>query len=114
MEPSEVTECHEEAMTRPRESVVSSPHCMVNFAASLPSITAWVRMARASSNMGSTGVTESHKAWVYQPKRHVKFTHYNARLKDEKICFPNISSLLDSLSGGALGKGLGLVLAGKA
>ena len=68
---------------------------MVNFAASLPSVMAWVRMAQASSGtMGSTHATESHKEWVYQPKRHAEFTDHNARLEDEKIRFPNVSKSL--------------------
>ena len=33
-------------MAQPKESVVSGPHCMVNFAASLLYVAAWKRMAR--------------------------------------------------------------------
>ena len=98
-----------------KESFVSSPHRMVIFAASLPSVMAWVRMAQTSSGiMSSTRVTESHKAWVYQPKRHAEFTDRNAGLEDEKIRFPKVSNLLDSLSGGSVGKALELVLATEA
>ena len=76
---------------------------------------AWVRMAQASSEtMGSTRATESHKAWVYRPKRHAVFTDRKAMLEDEKIRFPKVSSLWDSPSGGVIGKALGLVLAADA
>ena len=85
---------------------------MVNFDASLPSITAWVRMARASpGTMGSTRATESHKMCLYQPKRDAEFTNRDAKLEYEKIRFPKVSSRLDFLSSGAIGKVLGLVSA---
>ena len=59
------TSAKEEAMVGPRESVVSSPHMMVNFAASGPSVMAWVRKARAFSGpMGSTHATESPQGVV--------------------------------------------------
>ena len=58
---------------------------MVNLAAYLPSVMAWERIGRAfSRTIGSTRTTESHKAWVYRPKRHVEFTDRNARLEDVK------------------------------
>ena len=47
----------EEAIARPKESVVSSLHRMVNLAASRLSVMAWERMAQASSGtMGSMHV----------------------------------------------------------
>ena len=76
---------------------------------------AWVSMARVSSEtMGSTCDTESHNAWVYRLKTYAVFTHRMARLEDEKNHLEKDSSLLDSLSGGVVGKALGLVLAGDA
>ena len=53
-----------------------------------------------------THATESHKAWLYLVKRHAVFTDRNAKLEDEKTGFPKVSSLLDSLSGCAVGKAL--------
>ena len=100
-----------EAIALPRESVVSSPQHIMNFAASLPSAIAWFRMARSSSKtIGSICATEFHTEWVYRPKRHAVFTDHSARLAEEKILLPKVSSLLNSLSGGVDRNGPGLIL----
>ena len=51
---------------------------------------------------------------MYWPKRHAVFTNRKARLVEEKILLPKVSSLLDSLSGRVVGNALGLTLASEA
>ena len=103
----------DEAIALPSKSVVSSPHLIVNFTASLPSAIAWSTIALASSEtIGSTCATESHIEWVYRPKRHVVFTDRSARLMEDKIILPKVSSILESMYGGVDGNAPGLTMGG--